>query len=176
MIFCEIGILFQKYRQKIFSRHRKGLFATQLYESVYAEVNFLCIFILLYIQHHLENSIDQQSENIALRRVITAVLSILIIDCFWILTNGKRSVFALATGKYFTSLFLCFEGIIAYLWLYYVEVKLNLARTRGKNYWLLLAIPLPFLFLLAFLSPWTGWMFYYDTTNTYHRGSLFFCN
>lgn len=146
----------------------------QLYESVYAEVNFICIFILLYIRHHLENSIDQQAENIALRRVITAVLSILIIDCFWILTNGKETTFALATGKYITSLFLCFAGIIAYLWLNYVEVKLKLAGTRKKRYWILLAIPLMLLFPMAFLSPWTRWMYYYDAANAYHRGSLFF--
>jgi len=146
----------------------------QLYEYVYMEINLLCILILLFVFHQLESSIEQQAENIALKRVLVSVIAILITDSFWVLTNGGLSGAARYTAPFIMSLYLFLEGVIAFEWLSFVEEKLKLAHTRSRKYRLCIALPLAALFLLAFTSPLTGWMFSYDSLNCYHRGSLFF--
>ncbi len=147
---------------------------TQLYGYMYIEVNLLCVFLLLYVLDHLENSIEQQAENIALKRVVLSVMGILIVDCLWSIANGADSATARLCGPYLTSLFLFLEGVVALLWLEFTATRLRVPQKFTRKLRLPLLLLLAALFILSFLSPTTRWLFYYDGNNLYHRGELFF--
>ena len=145
-----------------------------LYMLIYIEVNLLCVLMLLYILHHLESSIEQHAVNLAFKHVVISVITILMDDCLWVSFNGQSGSAAHYASEFILALYLFLEGVITYYWLEYTEARLKLAKGRSRKTKLLLQLPLAVLFILAYTSPWNGWMFYYDESNVYHRGSLFF--
>lgn len=66
------------------------------------------------------------------------------------------------------------SGVISFLWFVYSE---RIQRSRLVATWrntIFCAIPLMLLTVLTICSYWTGWLFYIDSLNTYHRGNLYF--
>ena len=141
-----------------------------MYEMLYVEINVICASILLYILLRLRNNMDQQTENRAFRKVVTATLLILVIDSCWIFVEGKP-------GKnyrylnYFLNMWYLFQtGIIGYTWFDYVEIKLKKRSEIGKIGSIVMKLPLIALGLLTLSTPWSGLLFYVDQSNIYRRG------
>lgn len=145
-----------------------------LYYITYIEVNLLCVFLLLYILHHLENSTEQHAANIAFKHVVVSLIAILMMDCLWVCFNGQTGQAAYWANEYIMACYLFLEGVIAYYWEEYTEEKLKLPRRRNPMWRRLLQVPLIVLFAVAFTAPWNNWMYYYDSENVYQRSTLFF--
>lgn len=144
------------------------------YQYLYVEINLLCILLLSYELHGLLSSLEQQAENIALRRVVAATIAVMALDALWSLGNGAAGQTMSRANGLVMSLYLIMEGVVAYCWLQYVEIKLGCGRKRPLAVSVLLQLPMLALIIFSLGSIWNGWMFYYDANNVYHRGAYFF--
>ena len=145
-----------------------------MYGYVYIEINILSILILMYMLYKIKSNVDQQLANVTFYRVIFSVLIILVLDCVWILVEGKSSRHYIILNYLINASYLFQTGVTGYCWFYFIEGKLkNTKAFSGWPLWLM-TFPLVILFLLSFTSPWTKLLFYIDEYNVYHRGDFHF--
>ena len=141
-----------------------------MYRYVYVEINILCILILMYILLNLRNNIDKQLANVQFYKVIASVLIILALDVSWILIEGSSVPAMRIYNNLINAWYLFQTGVISYFWFYFIEGKFKNAKSFRGLRLKLMALPLAALCVISFTSPWTGWLFYVDKFNVYHRG------
>ena len=142
-----------------------------MYHAIYAEINLLCILILLYILSRMKVSQDRQAGRLAFIRVVWSVVAILALDTVWALLDGHpgaRQLNGLVNAAYMAD-----TGIVTYAWLKYADRRMDRARTLSPAAQLPGLIPLLLLLILAFASLRTGWLFFIDKNGVYHRGPLY---
>lgn len=145
-----------------------------MYETVYAEINVLCIGILLIIWLRIRSDISKRTENVAFRRVVLATMLILLLDATWVLTDGRPSRVSNLINVCANAAYLFLSCLISVLWLFYVECRLNRQRAFSRKAMLLVLAPLAVLLLLCISSPWTGFLFTIGEDNVYRRGDFHF--
>ncbi len=143
-----------------------------MYEALYVEVNFISFLILAIIMVKMKRGFDKQARNVAFSRVVLATMGVLLLDIVWVFVEkGKGGSFRIV-NYVVNGVYLTLGSLVSCLWFFYVERTLNPQNRFPK--WAYCAILLPFAALLALCaaSYWTGWVFYVDANNIYHRGSL----
>ncbi len=115
-----------------------------------------------------------QSHRFYFRLVALSAIALFGSDFLWIFSeNGywlpSRSLNWLLNGVYY----MCMT-LLGYCWFLYSESVQNPTRKKTRKYFFLTALPLLLVALLVLISTKTGWLFYIDEGNHYHRGPLFF--
>lgn len=137
---------------------------------MYAEVNFLCIVILLLLASKLRRT-DKSYEQAYLISLLIGQSCLFLPDALWIMIDGIASYprwmnYAVNT-MYYTASSLC-----PYLCLRYIRLTLT-----GKRFALLtrllLLLPAAVILVLSLTCPITGWVFSISADNVYSRGPLY---
>lgn len=140
---------------------------------LYTEINLICILILLLLLvKTLHGTGMQQAQRLLLRFFCSNIL-FLLMDMAWMLGDNhylpdSRLLHFMISALYFMAV-----GASCYSWFAYSE---EVQQSRfGTNEKCRRAAMLPVLvsFLLTVSSWWTGWCFFVDGENVYHRGSLY---
>ena len=90
----------------------------------------------------------------------------------WVFEGAKFS------GAYFllhmaTLLYNSMLVFIGVLWLWYCDEQTMTNKTVAKKRRVLYLLPFTLILLINIANIWTGWIFYYDDANVYHRGDLY---
>ncbi len=145
-----------------------------MYTPIYIEINVISLIILAYIAYQLKLNKDRRTDRVAFIRVILATFIILLLDMTWSVIDGKPGFFIYLLNNIVNALNVFDIGFICYLWFLYIEIKLDTRRKWSKPVFLAVSLPIIALFVLSFISPVTGTIFYIDDANVYHRGNLYY--
>ena len=143
-------------------------------KCLYIEFSLICSGILFYIIMKMKTSHDNQTESIALMRVMISTIAILVLDALWAAVNGRGSTFFIFSNNIINALYLSDTGLIGYLWLEFVRcsLKKHSKKSFSSAFSIILLLPVAVLTVLCFASIWTGSIFDIDSANVYHRGPL----
>lgn len=141
------------------------------YIGLYIEVNAIGIALALMIIVKISSERDNQVSAKAFMRVALAILAILLLDCLWVMVDGRSGDFVRIANILVNCAYMFCTGLISYLWLRYTLYKLNAQKLLSRGISLLLAVPLFVLFLICATNPFSGLLFRVTEQNEYIRGS-----
>lgn len=79
--------------------------------------------------------------------------------------------------KYIINILFVFSAAnLGYIWFWFFVLSYGKEEFYSSKSHYVTAIPAVILIVLAFLSPFTGWLFYLDSNNMYHHGPLYVFN
>jgi diguanylate cyclase (GGDEF)-like protein len=129
----------------------------------------LLIFFLDNQQRHLEN---KSQKYFFFQTLVVSNFLLLVLDgVTWLVTGTPdptlRSVNIAASTFYYI-----LTPLPSFFFLRFTDVVMNVAAEKQKKQMRWYAVPVAINFVLAGVSPYTGWFFRIDSANVYHRGSL----
>lgn len=144
-------------------------------DLLYLEINIFCSIILITIA--LEATLsgyDKRFKNTLFVASVWSAAASNILDFLWGL--GKSSFLSVPVWTMWLINFLYFFsfGCSAFFWYLYAEATHGNYIYRDKLKLVICSIPLMVLMAILICSIKTGWIFYFDDDNVYHRGSLFY--
>ncbi len=154
---------------------RKGIEVSALADPVllYGEINLICILAFGMLAWKVNGSMFLQSQRFYFRLVALSAIALFSSDLLWNFSeNGlwmpSRSMNWILNGIYYVCM-----TLLGYCWFLYSENVQDPARAKSKGYLFLASLPLLFIVLMVLISTKTGWLFYVDEGNHYHRGPLY---
>lgn len=142
---------------------------------LYTEINVIGIAILLMLLLNMKKSgkesitLDQKLFNLCM----SANIFIFIFDSGMWLFNGNVDYISRLLNNMTTALYYISNPLICFIWLMYTDVKIKESKSgllkRLKYY----IIPVVVNTAISIISIYTGWYYFIDTANNYHRGPLF---
>lgn len=140
------------------------------------QIDVFAIILMGYVLFRSKKDYGHQAKNIAFCRLNTAIIIELALDIVcWLVDEipgitAIRYINIIANILFFTN-----GGLIAYLWFYYVCIKIDKPDARPLFH-IITLIPLALLAIVSVSSIWTKAMFYIDSSNTYHDGPLIYAH
>lgn len=138
------------------------------------EITGIAVALLVVLIINSSHKIKMLCDEKLFQLILYTTLASVILDWITWEIDGRRftsarEMLVVTNGLYFISCVL-----IPYLWLLYVEYRLNdeeeIVKKRNRIY----VIPMLIFAGLVIATPFTKWIFYIDDNNIYHRGSLYF--
>lgn len=140
---------------------------------LYSQTNILCILLLLLITFKLKSSIHMQYSKRFLRWVLLSNCFFFVLDALWIFVDSKRMSINITANWTLNVLYYITSGVVSFLWFLYSEESQQSSLVKDKRHIFLCAIPMLLIAALSLISIKTGWLFYVDELNFYHRGPLY---
>jgi len=145
----------------------------EMQNSLYVEISVVGICLLLIVlfsqRHHVGFSILQRYFN----RLVFATILILVVDSASWLIDSAIFPSARAFNSAINTLYYCFNILVPYLWVVYMEFSLSKELKTTRRRLKLLGIPLALLFVLLIINLQAGIVFTIDENNVYHRSPGF---
>lgn len=132
---------------------------------------FSCIITLIIYFSYLRDFADTHDIRL-LRRTEAMILLVLLFDMLMWILDGKSGGLLRILSYTIGILFFVAEIAVVLGWLRYAWYRLfgqSILREKEMFY---VFLPFTVLFLIVVTSPFTGWCFYLDHANYYHRGIL----
>lgn len=142
--------------------------------ALYMEINVICIIILSIIllkMCYMGSALG--NKNLFAYTVGNAIF-FFVLDFLWAMLDGTQYPLAHECNIVINALYLFQAGHLGYSWYLFSNSMLNSSNRKRNIKNIVALIPLLILFILCFSSIWTGWMFYIDEHNVYHRAELYF--
>ena len=140
---------------------------------LYSEINLLCVLILVLIGYKLRTGPYQGNEQRLLLLTLLTNMVFFTLDALWIFFDGGYFPAAYGWNRLLNCAYYIVSGLAGFTWFYYAESRQGSALVATRRKRLLCALPLLLLSLLSLASLSTGWLFYIDESNVYHRGPLY---
>ncbi|WP_042351410.1 GGDEF domain-containing protein [Bacillus massiliigorillae] len=141
---------------------------------LYLQINIIGILLLIIMyvnvtqSHAGKNSIDQN----LFKLLILSVIAIFVFDSGMWFIDGKTFTYAKAINYITTTIYLILNPVTCFFWLLYGKHKLSAETKFTIKHLQLYLIPVIINTILVIASIKTGWIFYIDEMNIYHRGDL----
>ena len=141
--------------------------------SLYVTVNVLCSLVIVILMVMVRRGVMHESDQKVFFNLCFHSLLLFLLDILWTFFDGKiffgsRTFNILVNAAYFSQI-----GILCYYWSGYSLFLIG-KEIKSRMVSFLFALPMLIIVLLGVASIWTGWFFYIDTSNCYHRGPLLF--
>lgn len=142
--------------------------------GLYIEINALCILILAAMLFRLctGNYVRKYQQYLALDLILFILF--FAADDLWALIDSGNIVASIGVNYVINVFYFILIGLSGYVWLIYCGSLQDSVFIKNKSFLGILAVPFIILFIATVNSPFTGWVFYIDPDNTYHRGPLYF--
>lgn len=142
---------------------------------LYAEVNILCIAVLIIIAIDIKKSeFNHGLRPTLLTKYIGCITSFYLLDILGKIISLKAVQLPIFGVCLLSIIYFLIFAVAAYIWFAYSEVLHNRQFLKNKRLLLLTAIPIFVLAMFFVASCFNGCIFYIDATGAYHRGKLFF--
>ncbi len=140
---------------------------------LYIEIEIICLVLLFFIYIKTKNNIGLNNEVVAFRRTVLATMLLPIINIICAL--GQNQILPLSPfgNSLLRAIYMVQIAVASLCWFIFNEEKLGHYRKLGLHIKRLVLIPVGFLLFLSFSSIKTGWLFYVDAQNVYHRGNYY---
>jgi len=137
--------------------------------NIGVDVFSFAVVAILFI-NCLKSAADTQDMRL-FRRTQAMIMVTLAADIGMWCVNGVPGAAARSAGYWINVLYLLGQLLVVVGWLRYVRYRISGKRFSKRAR---LAVTISFLAMGACVasSPWTGWCFYLDEANYYHRGAL----
>lgn len=132
---------------------------------------FSCI-ITCIILCSLRKDFADSYEIRLLQKAVTTILLVLLSDITMWTLNGRSTDFLRILNYTNTILYFIMQLAVVYWWIRYAWYRLFNRKMPKKKENLFILFPFLLLSLIVLTSPLTGWCFYFDRDNYYHRGIL----
>lgn len=139
--------------------------------AIHAELNIICLIILIAVAMQSHQNVNQQMKRVLFRNVVYGIICSLVLDTIWILIDGRIFPGCYALNAVVNAAFLGAGVCLGSMWYLYVLDTLHYRLTKRVTA-MVMAPGILFL-ALNFISIWTGWIFYINEQNQYMRGPLF---
>lgn len=140
---------------------------------LYSEVNCVCVLFLILLSLKVRNSAFLQAERNLFLRVMILNIAFFILDAVWIFINNSGIEIAVSINWILNAVYYIWSAIVGVAWFDYSETVQNSRLITNKKYRMISRIPEILLIIMTLLSLKTGWLFYIDTDNIYHRGPMY---
>ena len=146
-----------------------------MYEQFFrAEVNGICILLLIWIIFRSKIINDNQTRNILFRRVIYSTLILIFADTACIFIDGRPGKVFYIANWILTTLYFMLNGTAAHSWFAYVVYSFHGNQKSTNTLTSLAEIPALLYATIAFFSFLTKMIFYIDPlTNHFIKGEFF---
>ncbi len=141
---------------------------------LYAEINLFALVVscLLFwnLKHNFDSCLPEQ-------RLFLALISfngvMLVLDTAMWLMDGRPGLLVRLAFLFVTALYYALGPVICMIWSFYANCLVYGSQRHLRRLLAPLLIPAAVNAVLSFFSIFTGWLFYIDPANVYHRGPLF---
>ena len=135
-------------------------------------INTFALLVTLVTYRAYRTALPNTYDVQLMRRIETAIMVILASDNMtWLLIGHPGTVVTVLSYLFNTSYFLM-QIFVAFQWIRYAYYRVYNRNMRKAQEMAFVIVPLAALALMVLVSPWTGWCFYIDAANRYHRGIL----
>lgn len=138
---------------------------------LYAEINCLCIVILVMLAFWINKSSKATNLQQLVRSFMFAVF-LFASDLFWSIVDQYRDPKLVEINYIANILYFSMSGVCACMWFRYVENLINCRSWKKKSIRILSSVPAAALVVLSVASRYTGWFFSISPNNEYIRGPL----
>lgn len=145
--------------------------------AIYIEVNSFCILLILLVLYKVVFAKNKQKDDLLFVRVMVCQVVLFLTDIVWMIIEtvgfGIPNNIGIIINVVTNLLYFIVIDTGAFYTFIYSETLQNskLIATRKRR--LLCTIPLMIYHIIALISLKTGWLFYVDQNNVYHRGPLY---
>lgn len=139
---------------------------------LYLQINFIGIVLLVIMYLNVtqsdavKNSVDQK----LFKLLIVSVIAVLIFDSGTWFIDGKTFRYAREINYITTIIYLILNPVTCFFCLLYGKSKLSVEKGLTFKSLLLYCLPVIINAIFVVVSLKTGWLFYIDEMNIYHRG------
>lgn len=143
------------------------------YAIVYLEILGLCFIITAVIRIKASRDMGTEREIATFRWMLTIFMGMLVADAFTQLHYKQVITLPINILCLLYSLYMFGLGLLAFLWFYFAEQRIDRPIRRKRGFWIIMLIPLLVYAVLCFASIWTRWLYDFDSNGIYMRGPLF---
>lgn len=144
--------------------------------NLYVEINIICIIILGIILFKIGlTSYVHQSQKI-LQSAIVFFILLFASDAVWTMVEGKVINPTVLVCYMINASYFIFSGFAAYAWFIYVGKITHLPIFNNKGALGAFSLPAVILLFLNVTTYTSGFLFYIDSSNIYHRGPVSIIN
>lgn len=137
---------------------------------LYGEVLIICFILLCHILISVNKKHSNDNVLFSLKRLIIAVLIMLIVNFVWVFIQGKNYYVIMYISEILYLTGSCFVSYLGYLHIKYVINE----KKKNKIIQILLLIPIIFIFILSLFSINNGFIFKIDSSCYFQHGSYFY--
>lgn len=141
--------------------------------ALYSTINIFCILLLGIILIKILMNSERQNSLRLFMYVLICNIIFFTSDLIWILIDHNLIPSTIAINYVVNCIYFIMTGISGYFWFVYSETIQNSFLVRNKTILSLFSIPFLLLTILVINSPITGWIFYIEPDNSYHRGAYY---
>ena len=138
---------------------------------LYSEINLLCVLFLLLLSVKVSKSMFLQGQRQTLFKVAISNVLFLLLDSVWIFVNNNVFGISILINWVLNGLYYILSGFLGYYWFQFSETVQESKLVRDCRYRRIAVLPMVLLAVGTLLSFKTGWLFYIDDQNCYHRGA-----
>lgn len=144
--------------------------------AAYTEANVICIIILVIVMLNVINRSEKSMmyDQKLFVAIICLLIAILIFDSFTWLLDGETFQSAHTLAYISNFVYYIIQPVLCLLWLIYTDYKSFGDTKKLKKRLVYYCIPTVVFIILTIVSLFTGWFFYIDSANIYHRGDYMF--
>lgn len=141
----------------------------------YVLCNLMCIAVFTVLSYRSSRQYRILRDERLFLEVMLASVIMFISDIIWYLIEGTDGKLNRAVNIISCAIYLIMTVVIGYLLLVYIDYK-YCKRTENQFYLraLLYSVPLVIFVLITLTSQYSGWIYYIDGNNNYHRGPAYF--
>ena len=143
--------------------------------AAYVEINALALAILVLIFVNIRSSTEKYTyEHRLFFLLLFANAVILLLDTgMWVL-NGQPGEAARIANMTVTTAYFCLNPFPCAVWFLMAHYYVFRDPRRSQKLFWPVSVPFVLVAAMSVISAFTGWFFYFDAKNVYHRGRLFF--
>ncbi len=140
----------------------------------YIEINIISCAIILIIFFNIRNKKDRYlyDQKLFILLLFFNLLIIIVDTAMWV-ANMRTGETARYVNIISSLIYYMLNPVPCMLWSIYADFQIHKDEPRIKRISIPLGIPVAINAILALLSTRYGYLFYIDSSNTYHRGSFF---
>lgn len=142
---------------------------------LYTEIDLLCtiVTVIMLVNIHPKRMGKTTLDQTLFQWLLITNIVILVLDASIWLLGGRHFIYAPVLHKFVTVLYYIFNPFVCFIWLLYSQFKIDQQPEKTKRLAKLCLFPILVNAVLSLSSLGTGWLFYIDGNNIYHRGKFF---
>jgi len=141
---------------------------------LYTEVDVVCILVLFMLLFNVTGKQGALREEKMFVKLLGSMMLLLSLDALWSCVDGLKTLPLVWLNYALCALFFGAGAVACFMWFRYccIKIKAKFVFDRGKM--LISFLPVVLLIVSVVLSFKYNIIFYIDSANVYHRGSLHF--
>jgi len=142
---------------------------------LYVEINVVSIAVLFLLLHNMRKYKTRiiSTDHRIFKLYMIFLIGILIFDTGMWYFDGKGTPFSIWLNLISTVCYYVVSPLLGLTWLVYTDIKVFESKAGLKKRMRIYVIPFIINAVFSIVSIMTGWLFWIDDHNVYHRGDLF---